>query len=165
MKNALLKLTTSGEIHKSDKITTCIGQIVDITDDYRAKIDYPSNPLGPVIARSVIRASDCEDLLHAPVMLVFENGDPALPIIAGLVHESIFTPNIHEILDVPGTKRHEVVLDGKRIVFEADTEIILRCGRSSITLHADGKIVVKGKNLVSRASAANKIKGSIVNIN
>ena len=165
MKNALLKLTTSGEIHKSDKITTCIGQIVDITDDYRAKIDYPGNPLGTVIARSVIQAEICEDLLHARVMLIFENGDPALPIIAGLVHESIFAPSIHEIFDVPGTKRHEVVLDGKRVVLDADKEIVLRCGKSSITLRADGKIIVKGKNLVSRASESNKVRGASVNIN
>ena len=165
MKNALLKLPTSGEIHKPDIATTLVGQIVEITEDSRAKIDYPGNPLEPVIARSVLRVPDYEDLLHAPVMLVFENGDPALPIIAGLVHEHIKTTHIHEVFDVPVEKQHKIALDGKRLVLTADKEIVLRCGKSSITLCANGRVVVKGKNLISRASASNKIKGACVNIN
>jgi len=165
MKSSLLKFAVSDENFNPETITTCIGQIVEITEDYRAKIDYPGNPSGPVIARSIIRVPDYESLLHAPVMLIFEASDPALPIIIGLIHESIFTPNIQEVFDVPKTKRHKVDIDGKRIVLEADKEIVLRCGRSSITLGANGKIVVKGKDLVSRASAANKIKGASVNIN
>ncbi len=165
MKSTLLKLPPSDDVPNLDQVQFCIGRIVDITDDYRAKIDYPGNPLGPVIARSVVRESDCEGLLDATVMLIFENSDPTLPIIIGLVHENINTPNMHETFDVPSAKQHEVGIDGKRLVFEADKEIVLRCGRSSMTLRADGKVIVKGKNLVSRASVANKIRGASVNIN
>ena len=41
----------------------------------------------------------------------------------------------------------------------------VRCGESSLTMKRDGKIVVKGRTIVSRASRVNKIKGGSVAIN
>ncbi|MCC6418741.1 MAG: hypothetical protein IT429_10940, partial [Gemmataceae bacterium] len=49
--------------------------------------------------------------------------------------------------------------------FDAKEEIVLRCGKSSITLRKDGKVVVLGAEVVSRASGTNKIKGAAVRIN
>jgi hypothetical protein len=50
-------------------------------------------------------------------------------------------------------------------VIEGRDEVVLRCGQGSITLRADGKIVIKGTQLVSRASDTNKIRGASVQIN
>ena len=47
----------------------------------------------------------------------------------------------------------------------AETKIELRCGRSSLSMSKDGKIVLKGEELVSRARRVNKIKGAAVKIN
>jgi hypothetical protein len=58
-----------------------------------------------------------------------------------------------------------VIIDGRRLVLEGHEEIVLRCGRGSITLTANGKIVLKGTELVSRSSGTNKIRGAAVNIN
>jgi hypothetical protein len=165
MKNTLLKLPKSGEIPELNEGATIVGKIVDITEDYRVKIDYPGNPFGPIIARTTIQTKEFESILYAPVLLIFENDNPALPIIVGIVHENIHIPNYSEAIDVPDKIRHKIVIDGKRLLIEADREIVLRCGKSSLTLQADGKVVVKGKNLVSRATIANKIKGSSVSIN
>jgi hypothetical protein len=48
---------------------------------------------------------------------------------------------------------------------EAQEEIVLKCGEGSITLRKDGKIIIKGTHLLSRASGPNRIKGGSVQIN
>ncbi len=62
-------------------------------------------------------------------------------------------------------KPKDVKVNGKRIVFEADHEIQLKCGKGSILMDRQGKIVIRGTNLISRSSGMNKIKGAAVNIN
>jgi hypothetical protein len=44
-------------------------------------------------------------------------------------------------------------------------EVDIRCGDSSITLHADGNILLKGLNIVTRAKRTHKIKAGSVQIN
>jgi hypothetical protein len=51
------------------------------------------------------------------------------------------------------------------LVVEAKKRLDLICGQSSIVLRRDGKLVVKGVDVVSRAKRNNKIKGGSVNIN
>jgi hypothetical protein len=51
------------------------------------------------------------------------------------------------------------------LVVEARENLTLRCGDGSITLRADGKILIKGKDLVSHAQRTNRIKGGSVAIN
>ena|SRR5688572_21043991 len=51
------------------------------------------------------------------------------------------------------------------IVLEAKREITLRVGDGSITIRADGKILIKGKDLVSHAQRVNRIRGGSVAIN
>jgi len=47
----------------------------------------------------------------------------------------------------------------------ATQRIELRCGKSSLTLNRDGSILLRGVDLISRASGVNKIKGAAVKIN
>ena len=51
------------------------------------------------------------------------------------------------------------------LVIEAKQQLILRVGDGSITIRADGKILIKGKDLVSHAQRANRIRGGSVAIN
>ena len=146
----------------------CVGQIVRITEDGKALVDYPGNPIGPLVARSVLSASPkpASDQKEAvPVMLVFENGDPLLPIIVGILHDTLFPPSSKDELTVSTKRPHDIILDGEKLIFDAKKEIVLRCGKGSITLTKDGTIVLKGAQLLSRASGANKIKGSTISIN
>ena len=55
--------------------------------------------------------------------------------------------------------------DGASLVLEAEREIQLCCGKASVTLRADGKVIVRGSDLLSRASGANRIKGATVRLN
>jgi hypothetical protein len=51
------------------------------------------------------------------------------------------------------------------LVLRARQQVVLQCGDGSITLRGDGKILIKGKDLVSRAQRTNRIKGGSVAIN
>jgi hypothetical protein len=90
------------------------------------------------------------------VLLVFENGDPGLPIITGFVLEAGEATRPATVLARAGSKVIEI---------EAGRELVLRCGKSSVTLHADGEIVIRGERILSRASRTNKVKGATVQLN
>jgi len=51
------------------------------------------------------------------------------------------------------------------LVLEANHSLTLRVGSGSITIREDGKILIKGKDLVSHATRTNRIKGGSVQIN
>jgi hypothetical protein len=51
------------------------------------------------------------------------------------------------------------------LTLEAKQSLTLRVGDGSITIRADGKILIKGKDLVSHAQRTNRIKGGAVAIN
>ena len=51
------------------------------------------------------------------------------------------------------------------LVLEAKQSLTLRVGDGSITIREDGKILIKGNDLVSHAKRLNRIKGGAVQIN
>jgi len=51
------------------------------------------------------------------------------------------------------------------LLLEAKHSLTLRVGEGSITIREDGKILIKGKDLVSHAQRMNRIKGGAVSIN
>jgi hypothetical protein len=142
----------------------CIGKIIHITNAGKATVDFPGNENGPIKARSIIEVSPSEIEKNTPVMLIFENENPALPIIVGVVRENLCPSSK---LDKEGHQGQQIetIIDSQRMILNAKKEIVLRCGKSSVTLKKDGKIIVKGAEIVSRASSTNKIKGASVVIN
>jgi len=56
-------------------------------------------------------------------------------------------------------------LRSREIVIEAGDELILRCGQASIRITRDGKIVIRGEHILSRAKGTQRIKGGSVAIN
>lgn len=67
-------------------------------------------------------------------------------------------------VEVPG-RLEKVNINGKRISIEAEEELTIKCGKGSILIDKQGKIVVRGTNLISRSSGNHKIKGASVSIN
>ena len=100
------------------------------------------------------------------VLVVFQNGDRTKPIIVGLMDEPLesLVQMKSAAFDLSERKK-EVRIDGKRLVIEAKDEIELKCGQGSITIRKDGKIVVKGTNLLSRSAGPNRIKGGSISLN
>jgi hypothetical protein len=90
------------------------------------------------------------------LVLVFEQGDLTKPIILGCIVPKSLAQE---------SGRPEATLDGEQVVLSAEREIVLRCGKSSITLTRAGKVIVRGAYLLSRSSGINRIKGGSVQIN
>jgi hypothetical protein len=137
------------------------------------KVDYPGNPGGPRAARSTV-ALDAATIASAVagkrgVLLLFENGDPALPVAIGLVDETGGGALLGQLLTRPSTAAAappvEARLDGKRVVLEGKEEVVLRCGEASITLKRDGKVMIRGTYVETQAKGLNRIKGGSVKIN
>ncbi|WP_239576531.1 DUF6484 domain-containing protein [Archangium primigenium] len=135
-------------------------------------VDFPGNTAGPVPARlavavdaTVIQAAVAQ---QQKVVLLFENGDPRLPFIMGFIQETNATPLLNALLaplrEAP-PPAVEARIDGKRVTIEGRDEVVLRCGEASITLRRNGKVIVKGTQLESRATGAHRIKGGSVEIN
>ncbi|RYF98302.1 MAG: hypothetical protein EON94_13385 [Caulobacteraceae bacterium] len=59
----------------------------------------------------------------------------------------------------------EVVADGETLVLEANRELTLRCGAASITMTADGRVTIRGTQLLSRSDGANRVQGATVQLN
>jgi hypothetical protein len=146
-----------------------VGRMIEITQQGQAIVDFPGNTVGPLRARSILAGEEShaarEDLLRRPVLLALENGDPTRPIIVGFVRDELFPSTYGRKAGTSTQARPELTADGQRVTLEANEEIVLRCGRSSITLKQNGKIVVKGADIISRASRTNKLKGAAVAIN
>jgi hypothetical protein len=59
----------------------------------------------------------------------------------------------------------ELEIDREKIELRAARQVVLRCGSASITLRRDGKIVLRGTDILSRSTGLNRIKGGAVQIN
>jgi hypothetical protein len=132
-----------------------IGILDGFDADGRPLVDYPGNaaaaPL-PALTTALYGA----DAIGRQVALLFAEGDGTRPVIVGLVRP----PGE----PAPGGARL-AELDGERLVLSAKQEIVLQCGRASITLTRAGKVLIRGSYLSSRSSGVHRIKGASVDIN
>ena len=146
----------------------CIGQLAGMSEAGDILVRHGSNQ--PKEARFVARLS-IDELVKgaqagAEVLLIFDGNDPDKPVITDFVAPLAGQPL--RVIDM-GTAdaSHPLIaeVDGRQVTIEAKDRITLQCGKGSITLKRDGKIVVRGTQIISRASGANKIKGASVSIN
>jgi hypothetical protein len=129
-----------------------VGRVVRCDAGGGATVEFPGNPFGrPVAARTTTPLDPAS--VGADAVLLFENGDPARPIVVGVLQPAAEKPGI------------AAEIDGERVVLTADREIVLRCGQASITLTAAGKVLIRGTYVLTRSSGANRIKGAAVEIN
>jgi len=149
------------------------GWLVGTDSAGRLLVEFPGNTAGPIAAR-LATVADAQSLQAAvshrqKVVLLFEGGDPHLPFIMGLIWETSPTPLVDALLEEQSLASRpppvEAMVDGKRVLIEGKDEIVLRCGEASITLRRNGKIVIKGTYLESRALGTHRIKGGSVEIN
>lgn len=137
-------------------------------------VDFDGNPTDePLLARSSVRITPRD--IERSAILAFEESALCRPVIIGLVEEptsptEVLSPAAGEPQDsetaVSGDHQGLVVeADGRRLVVSAEQELVLRCGKASVTLTKAGKILIRGAYLLSRSSGVNRIKGGSVQIN
>jgi hypothetical protein len=151
------------ETHRLDGVV--IGLLVGLKGSGELLVDFPANPSGgSVTARSAVALGKHE--IGREVALLFEGSDPRRPIIMGLMQplEGV-QPESSENSRSEKQNPIELEVDGERLVLTANKEIILRCGKASITLTQAGKVLIRGTYLLSRSSGVNRIKGGSVQIN
>ncbi|HYO66572.1 MAG TPA: DUF6484 domain-containing protein [Archangium sp.] len=152
---------------------TRLGWLVGSDAEGHFLVDYDGNHAGPLVARRTI-AFEQQELRDAiavrrKAVLLFENGNPRLPLVVGIEHVRSPTPLTDAVLAVsdpaPAKQPVEAHVDGQRVVIEGKDEIVLQCGQASITLRRNGKVIIKGTYVESHASDTQRIKGGSVQIN
>lgn len=161
-----------------------LGPLVDTTSIFRAHV--LALAAGTVVVRDVANpttVTECDMLagpdgrppiaVGDPVLAWRQDGAPRGVVIGRIdvggvaaassaVHGAS-GPGLRATLRSEGAAPSEAPVD--ELVFEAKQNLTLKCGDGSITIRADGKILIKGKDLVSHAQRTNRIKGGSVAIN
>ena len=136
-----------------------VGELLALTDEGKT----PLVQLPAPYLSHVHRALSTVDLNGAhighQVVLMFEEGDANRPIVMGLVQGRAGWP----LPDPPA--QVEVQADGLRLVVHAKEEMVLRCGKASITLTKAGKVLIEGSYVLSRSTGVNRVKGGSVLLN
>lgn len=141
-----------------------LGTFAGWTESGEPLVDFDANASGGLVPARTTVAWE-KDALGRQVILVFEGGDTTKPLLIGFVR-----PSRNQPLGAAGQEaaRGQSVaahVDGEKLVLTADREIVLCCGKASITLTRAGKILIRGEYLLSRSSGVNSIKGGVVQIN
>lgn len=147
-----------------------VGHVVGIDAEGRLLVDFEGNPVGPVPVRTTLpldaEARQVAMASRQQAVLLFENGDPRLPLLMGLLQPASATPHLDALLSIPARSEPlETTVDGRRVVLEGRDEIVLRCGQSSITLRRNGQVLIRGVQVETRATGLNRVKGGNVQIN
>lgn len=124
------------------QLSLVVGWVV--ADSERLLVDFIGNPGGPLAPRwlsGVSRAVQPRD----EVLLVFDGGHLERPIIVGLLAP-----------DLP---------DNERIDIEARDEVALHCGKASLILRRNGRVIIRGTFVEARSSGRTRIVGTTVEIN
>ncbi len=127
-----------------------IGILLDVPQTASPVVAFPGCPSETGIAATTTTQLSRDDI-GTQVALMFVAGDPSQPLVIGRIQR------------LPQTAQPVAVahLDGERLEFSAQKEIVLRCGKAS----SEGKVIVRGTYLSSRSSGVNRIKGGSVQIN
>jgi hypothetical protein len=132
-----------------------LGALLALTDEGRPLVEGPG---GPEEALSLVPLGRAE-VGRTVALGRLEDGTP---LVLGLLRPPV-PPDAPQ---APGTPAVTVSADagGARLI-EAAERLELRCGAASLTLHADGRVEIRGTQILSRAEGANRIQGATVHLN
>ena len=152
--------------------------VIGIVDGIDAQglplVDYAGNPCSDSLV-AVSTLSITHQDIGRQVALLFAEGELHRPVIMGLIHSplnalienfqlSLGDNSSAEESDLSEPSK-DISADGERLLLEAKEEITLKCGDASITLTKAGKVLIRGKYLLSRSSGVNRIQGGSVQVN
>lgn len=116
--------------------------------------------------------------LGRQAVLMLAGGHIQAPVLLGFVYSPLDSALEQALGATPGNDEEseldakrpiqepvEAEVDGDRTVIDGNRQVVLRCGEASITLTRAGKIILRGKHLVSRSSGVNRIMGGSIQMN
>jgi hypothetical protein len=131
------------------------GILAGFSEQGNPLVNFPGNPLREPVA-ALFTSAFFSAQIGDDVVLMFEDCDPLKPVILGFLRpkpaNTIFDALSFEI-------------DGRRIIFNAKTDFVIRCGEASVTLTPSGKIIISGEYIVSESKGLNHIKGGKIKLN
>jgi Domain of unknown function (DUF6484) len=133
-----------------------IGELLQALPGVAPKVRWPQGPSDGVPAASLVAVGQAHQ--GAAVALSFAGG-LAQPLILGLVWDPASGAAAQPAAPM------QVQADGQTLEITAQQSITLRCGQASITLTADGQVLLRGSYVSSHASGTQRIKGAAVRIN
>lgn len=131
---------------------TRLGRVAALLDD---AVIVATGPGSELLACDVLQTGPGEPLTLAEndtVLVVVPEGEGARGVILGRIGR-------------PDRRSAEGKGVPDEIVLEATKGLTLKVGEGSITLREDGKILIRGRDLVSHARRLNRIRGGSVAIN
>ncbi len=149
-----------------------IGTLIGLNGSGQPLVDFPQNPTSmPITAMSTTAVT--QQQVARQVALLFNQGDLKQPIIMGLIHSPLQAMLENYVQDSETEKVElaanlnieDINVEGNKVTFEAQDEMVFKCGESSITLTKAGKVLIRGKYLLNRSSGVNRIMGGSVQVN
>ncbi len=137
---------------------------------------------------TVVRARSAGELL----VQIVERGLPRIVPADALCYEDDLTPGVRvailfrgdeegravvlgPIVSEPGgapavPRQADRVVDstiahGDRVAIVGEREIVFECGKASLTLHDDGRVRIRGTDVLSRSTGLHRVQGAAVRIN
>ncbi len=158
-----------------------LGTIATINALGQPTVNFPLNPSDETLI-AITTLALTEQHINRQVALLFNQGDLSQPIVIGLIHSPLQAMlDNFEQEQVSGSLQESeksdsvelaaslnidnVNVEGKKVTFEAEDEMVFKCGDSSITLTKAGKVMIRGKYLLNRSTGVNRILGGSVQVN
>jgi hypothetical protein len=143
-----------------------VGTLAGINDSGQPLVRHPLDPSGRImLARTTVPIDAGQ--VDREVVIAFASGDIRKPVVLGVLQPHGEQDQAEPRVTPPAVSRPivQATLDGEQLVLTAQNELVLRCGKASLTLTRAGKILLRGTYLLSRSSGVNRIKGGSVQIN
>lgn len=132
-----------------------LGRLVGVGSEGQPWIDLPAYGRTGAPARTTVPLG--ASLIGREVVVSFLDGSCDQPVVTGIVQRA------GEVAAAAGSL--DVNVDGERVLITGRREVVLRCGKASIALAADGRVVIKGVSLLATSSGLHRIRGGAVQIN
>ena len=156
-KSQLSELDQAAPTEHAEAESLLVGQVIENC--------HGTNP-----AQAITRWRAADGQLHEQTLTIVKGINVAIGDLVLLQRPSnwpewMITQVVQSLDEITLPSVPEVLADGNRVQIEAVEEIVLRCGKASITLRSNGRLVIRGAYLEIYASGTNRIKGGSVLIN
>ena len=136
-----------------------VGELIAIVGEERTPlVRFDGQPgTAAVRARSIVQLGSKD--IGKPAVMLFEDRNPGKPIVIGMLGRDDPWP----LAERPAQVRVDV--DGHRLEISAGHELVLKCGKASITLTRSGSVTIRGTSVLSDATGLQRIRGATVELN
>lgn len=132
-----------------------LGELASVEPGLPPRVRWPQGPAEGSEAQSLVALTHAD--VGTQVALSLSEG-LAQPLILGLV----WNPGATAPLALEIHRDEEAA---EHVELSAQQQLTLRCGQASITLTADGQVLLRGTYIGSHSTGTQRIKGAAVRIN